>query len=81
MHVGFSPGAMAITADGCTAYLTNFGWPGTGDTVTPVNLATGQPGRPIKVGKDPVAITITPNGRIAYVSNGLSDTITPIRIR
>jgi len=72
--------AIAITPDGRTAYVVDSGQ-GNGDTVTPINLATGKPGRPIKVGKDPAAITITPNGRTAYVSNGLSDTITPIRIR
>jgi hypothetical protein len=30
-----------------------------GDTVTPVNLTTGRPGTPIKVGLEPAAIVIT----------------------
>ena len=50
-----------------------------GDTVTPINLTTGKPGRPIRVGKDPLAITIAPNGRIGYVSH-LGDPVTPIKI-
>ena len=29
-------------------------------TVTPINLATGRPGTPIKVGRYPLAIAITP---------------------
>jgi YVTN family beta-propeller protein len=54
---------MAVTQDGKTGYVLNNG----ADTVTPVNLATNTPGRPITVGGRPIAIAITPNGTTAYV--------------
>jgi DNA-binding beta-propeller fold protein YncE len=47
-------------------------------TVTPVNTATNQAGRPIKVGRGPVGIAITPNRRTAYVTNSGSGAVTPI---
>ena len=52
--------------------------------VTPVDTATGTAGQAIKVGSQPVAIAITPDGRTAYVINqgdqgALRDgTVTPI---
>jgi hyaluronoglucosaminidase len=45
-----------ITPDGKTAYVANFS---TG-TVTPIMVATGQTGKPIKVGKDPTALALVP---------------------
>ena len=57
-----------------TAYVVNSG----SDTVTPINTATGAPGRPIPVGEGPLAIAVTPDGKTAYVVNSLSDTVTPI---
>ena len=47
---------MAITPDGTTAYVVNFG----SDTVTPIATATNTAGTPITVGTQPVAIAITP---------------------
>src|SRR5450755_2584220 len=46
-------------------------------TVTPIETATGVPGRPISVGFRPRAIAITPDGKTAYVANK-DDTVTPI---
>ena len=70
--VGKGPQSIAITPNGKTAYVVNFGG-GTagGDTVTPISTATGKPGKPITV-SDPASsppgqIAITPNGRTAYV--------------
>ena len=54
--------------------MANFG----SDTVTPIDTATGAPGRPIPVGQAPDAIAITPGGRTVYVINGDNDTVTPI---
>jgi DNA-binding beta-propeller fold protein YncE len=48
-------------------------------TVTPINTATGKPGKAIKVGKFPYAIVITPNGKTAYVASRAAGTVTPIR--
>lgn len=48
------------------------------NTVTPINTATNQAGPPIKVGTNPNAIAITPNGKTAYVTNSGSASVTPI---
>jgi YVTN family beta-propeller protein len=47
-------------------------------TVTPIDLATGTLGTPIKAGKYPYAVAITPDGKTAYVANYGSGTVTPI---
>jgi YVTN family beta-propeller protein len=71
-----NPMAIAIAPDGKTAYVAN----GASSTVTPINLATDRPGKPIrisgKLGAD--AIAITPDGSAAYVANQPSSTVTPI---
>jgi YVTN family beta-propeller protein len=70
------PLSIAIAPDGRTAYLAD----GLSSTVTPIDLATDTPGKPIsingKVGAD--AIAIAPNGAAAYVANQPSSTVTPI---
>jgi YVTN family beta-propeller protein len=58
------------------AYVANFG----GNSVTPVNLATDATGTPVKVGKNPYAIAITPNGKTAYVANFGGSSVTPINL-
>ena len=40
---------------------------GQGDTVTPVNVSTGKPGRAIQVGGLPDEMVMTPDGRTLYV--------------
>jgi DNA-binding beta-propeller fold protein YncE len=58
-----------------TAYVINSG----GGTVTPVNLATNTPGKPITVSGEPVAMAIALDGKTAYMINGFpSRTVTPI---
>jgi YVTN family beta-propeller protein len=47
-------------------------------SVTPIDLAKRQAGDPIRVGKHPLAIAITPGGKTAYVVNSGSGTVTPI---
>jgi YVTN family beta-propeller protein len=70
------PLAIALTPRGTTAYVAD----GATSTVTPVDLATGTPGKPIilsgKPGAD--AIAISPDGTTAYVANQPSSTVTPI---
>jgi DNA-binding beta-propeller fold protein YncE len=72
------PLAIAIAPDGITAYVAD----GALSTVTPINLATDTPGKPIslsgKVGAD--AIAISSNGAAAYVANQPSSTVTPINL-
>jgi YVTN family beta-propeller protein len=50
-------------------------------TVTPMVAASGRTGTPIRVGSRPATIAITPDGKTAYVTNGGSDTVTPIDTR
>ena len=74
-----SPASGANPVRSVTAYVIS-GYPGT-RTVTPINTATGKPGNAIKVGGGASAIAITPNGKIAYVANGVNgtgDTVIPI---
>jgi YVTN family beta-propeller protein len=70
------PLAIAIAPDGITAYVAD----GALSTVTPIDLTTNTPGKPIsfsgKVGAD--AIAISTNGAAAYVANQPSSTVTPI---
>jgi len=56
-----------------TAFVAN-----SGGTVTPIGLTTHRPGKPIKVGANPQAIAITPDGSTAFVANYGSNTVTPI---
>ena len=69
--MGAGAGGIAITPDGKTAYvISSLG-------VTPINTATNNPGKLIKIpGGD---IAITPDGKTAYVAAG-SGTVTPVRI-
>ena len=64
---------MQITRPAPAIYVSN----GRGDTVTPIATATNTPGKPIKMGKRPRTIAITPNGKIAYVV-WEPGTVTPI---
>jgi YVTN family beta-propeller protein len=77
MTAGQYPRWIAFTPDGKTAYVTN-GASGAGNTVTPINVATGTPGTPITVGHEPMGIAITPDGKTAYVTNFADGTVTPI---
>lgn len=69
------PSGMAITPDGNTAYVNNYGGPeglqsGNADTVRVVNLNTNAiVGAPIVVGLAPAGLAITPNGAFVYVIN------------
>jgi YVTN family beta-propeller protein len=56
-----------------TAYVINSG----GGTVTPIDLATNTPGKPIKASGEIVAMAIAPDGKTAYVATGVSTTVTP----
>ena len=74
INVGTDPQSIAFNPDGKFAYVVNgfdaattpANAPG---TITPVNLAEGSAGKPIKVGTNPGEMAISPNGRIAYVAD------------
>jgi DNA-binding beta-propeller fold protein YncE len=66
--VGPGPTGIAVAPGGTTAYVADFGYLGApGDTVTPIDLATGTPGSPITVGSGPYAIAVSADGRYAVV--------------
>jgi DNA-binding beta-propeller fold protein YncE len=78
---------IAITPDGQTAYVVNDRWQSsTPNEVVPVDLATGKPGAPIKLGDPqgtPLNIAIAPNGLSAYVTeivleSGFGSAVIPI---
>jgi YVTN family beta-propeller protein len=56
------------------AFVANLG----AHTVTPLDLVANQAGAPIPVGEDPDSIAISPDGRTAYVSNGIDGTVSVI---
>lgn len=75
--VGRHPDAVAITPNGETAYVANFG----SNNVTPINTASDSAGTSaswIAVGNEPDALAITPDGRYVYVANAGSGTISKI---
>jgi len=83
---GYWPTAIAISPDGTTAYATaHFESESTVEAdmpgpMTPIQTATGTPGKPVHLDDDPQAIAITPDGTIAYVVNWQGPgTVTPVR--
>jgi len=68
------PSGMAITPDGTTAYVNNYGGPfgvgsGNGTTVSVVNLKTNTIVGTITVGLAPASLAITVDGAFVYVIN------------
>ena len=91
VKVGVQPAGVAITPDGKLAYVTNYytlylgpGFtnltPFTG-TVNIIDVATNKVLCPVLVvGSSPGNISISPDGRRAYVSNYSSDNVTVLNI-
>jgi DNA-binding beta-propeller fold protein YncE len=70
---GQPTGAVAITPDGKTVYVT------VADAIVPISTATGRPGRPIRIaGVEPADIVMNPDGKTAYVTGMFSNTVVPI---
>ncbi|HEV3046733.1 MAG TPA: beta-propeller fold lactonase family protein, partial [Solirubrobacteraceae bacterium] len=67
--------AVAAEASPMTAYVAN-----AGGSVTPIEVATNKPGSEIKVGTEPVAVAVPPDGKTAYVTNYGSESVTPIEV-
>jgi YVTN family beta-propeller protein len=81
------PVDIAIAPDCATAYVTSYThswtdgtWHDRGGKVTPIDLATGTPGKPILVGGSPSGIAITPDGATAYVTSPDNNTVVPINL-
>jgi DNA-binding beta-propeller fold protein YncE len=49
-------------------------------TVTPITLATGRSGPPVRVRGYPLALAVTPDGRTVYAVSWLAGTVTPITV-
>lgn len=76
-------GAMTATPDGKTVYVLSglrLSKPGSAQpgSVTPINVATDTAGKPVKVGRGPTAMAVTPDGKTLYVMNAQS--VTPISV-
>jgi hypothetical protein len=73
-RLGNEPGAIAwqvaITPDGSTAYVLVITSPPRESLVIPVDLTTGNAGKPIDAGRNAFSIAISPNGDTAYVLDG-----------
>ena len=84
--VGSGPQGIAITPNGARAYVADAGsivagqTGSVGNTVTPVDLATGKSLGPIVVGNAPTGVAITPDGSTAIVTNLNSGSVSPINI-
>jgi hyaluronoglucosaminidase len=76
IHAGVEPFALAVTPNSRTLYVANY----FANTVTPVNVATGNVGTPIPAGHNPQALAVTPEGRILYVADFLGNTVTPVDV-
>src|SRR5258708_18706410 len=67
ISAGPGPDALAVTPNGRTLYVADGGSGGfpshNGDTVTPVNVATGRPATPIRVGNQQQAMSVPPDRR------------------
>jgi DNA-binding beta-propeller fold protein YncE len=77
---GYRPGANRPPATGpiagpATAYVLSY----EASTVTPIDVATGVAGTPIRAGNGPDAIAITPDGKTAHVAD-TGGAVTPINL-
>jgi len=65
LQVGLHPGDIALSPDGGTAYLTNYGTP----TVAIVDMASHQQTGVLTVADAPRRILVSPDGSRIYISN------------
>lgn len=72
--VGTSPGGIAFTPDGTTAYVTNQ----RDDTISVIDTATSSVIDTIPAGDRPILVEFTPDGTRAYISNFFGNTVSVI---
>ena len=73
--------ALAVAPGGGAAYVLAMPDPDSQQGfVVPVHIRTSTAGTPIKVGLNPIQIAFTPDGKMAYVANYASGSVTPIRL-
>lgn len=91
IELGIQPSGVAITPNGRFVYVTNYNtlYAGTnftkltpgGGTVNIIDTRTNEVIPPtIAVGHSPNAVTISPNGKFAYVTNFTSNTVDVIQL-
>lgn len=92
VDVGIQPSGIAITPNGKYAYVTNYNTLYAGPnftkltagqgTVNIINTFTNEVIPPtIPVGNSPNTVTISPNGKFAYVTNFISNTVDVIQLK
>lgn len=75
--VGNNPAASAFySKDGTTVWISEDGSNGQPGELIPLNVITQKPGTPIKLGVEPNAFALTPNGDDAVFANQASNTVT-----
>jgi YVTN family beta-propeller protein len=65
LDVGKQPKQVAISPDGRTAYVTNFG----GGSVSVIDVNARRVEKTLRLGGAPVEVAFAPDGRFAYVTN------------
>ena len=68
------PSPAGASTQAPTAYVVN----GSGNSVIPINSATGSAGAAIPIGSTPESVAVTPDGEMAYVTNFNGSSVTPI---
>ncbi len=63
--VGSYPIGVAVSPDGTTAYITNYG----SNSVSVINTATNTVTATIAVGSSPVGVAVSPHGTTAYITS------------
>jgi DNA-binding beta-propeller fold protein YncE len=71
---GNSAAVSGAAAGPAIAYVVNIG----GETITPISIGNGTPGRAIRLGNSPVSMTITPDGKTVYVPCILNGAVVPV---
>jgi YVTN family beta-propeller protein len=92
IDLAIQPSGIAITPNGCFAYVTNYNTlyaganftnltPGEG-TVNIIDINKNEVIPPtIAVGHSPNAVAISPNGKFAYITNFISNTVNVIQLK
>jgi YVTN family beta-propeller protein len=88
--VGANPNRVAVTPDGKTAFVTNFGpftslympTPGSIGTVSMIDVKTRtKEPTDIPVGSGAVGVAVTPDGKTAFVANRASGTVSTVDVK
>ncbi|WP_322724979.1 beta-N-acetylglucosaminidase domain-containing protein [Streptomyces spongiae] len=72
--VGKNPGEVVLSADGRTAYAANQG----SDTVSVIDVASGEVTKTVTVGDVPAGLALTSDGKTLWVADYSDDALQPI---